>query len=215
MKDRILHFTTEFVMVFLGVLLAFVANNWAEQKRDQRYMATIFANLLSDVKKDSANVIDAIEVLGSQYDSLEALLDDLYVMNHRKANGNVLCTYYCYNVFDPTTSTYQSLLFSGDMKLIDVNKLKSIKDVEEVNQKLHDLHIRYQNNVESFRNMFISQYNIEHFNFANIPPEEGVEFWNRLTFLSANVKYYYEALLIAQVKYNDLLKELRNSHPYE
>jgi hypothetical protein len=95
--------------------------------------------------------------------------------------------------------------------LIDVNKLKSIKDVEEVNQKLRDLHIRYQSNVESFRNMFISQYNVERFNFASIPPDKGIEFWNRLNFLSANVKYYYEALLIAQKKYNDLLDDLRNS----
>jgi hypothetical protein len=42
------------------------------------------------------------------------------------------------------TSTYQLMLFSGDMKLIDMGKLKSIKDVEEVNQKLRDLHVRYQ-----------------------------------------------------------------------
>lgn len=211
MKDRILHLVTEFVMVFMGVLLAFVANNWAEQKRDEKYLVTILEHLREDVKRDTSNIIDAIDALGSQHDSLEILLDDLYVMNHRKANGNVHCTYYYYNVFEPTTSTYQSMLFSGDMKLIDVNTLKSIKDVEEVNQKLRELHTRYQVNVESFRNAFISQYNIEHFDFANIPPDKGTEFWNRLTFLSTNVSYYYEALLIAQVKYNNLLKELRNS----
>ena len=86
MKDRILHLITEFVMVFMGVLLAFVANNWAEQKRDEKYLVTILEHLREDVKRDSSNIIDAIDALGSQHDSLEKLLDDLYVMNHRKAN---------------------------------------------------------------------------------------------------------------------------------
>jgi hypothetical protein len=209
MKDRILHLITEFTMVFLSVLLAFFISSWAEQKKEEKYQATILDHLRDDVKKDSANIIDAIEVVGVQHDSLTILLNDLYVMNHKKANGNIYCTYFSYNVFEPTTSTYQSMLFSGDMKLIDIRKLKSIKDVEEVNLKLRDLHVRYQSNIELFRNTFISQYNVERFNFAAVPSDKGIEFWNRLNFLSANVKYYYEALLIAQMKYNNLLADLK------
>lgn len=210
MKNRILHLATEFAMVFLGVLLAFFANDWSEKKRDEKYVQTIIENLVDDVRKDSANIIDAIEVVGNQYDSLTILLDDLYVMNHKKANNNIYCTYFCYNIFEPTTATYESMIFSGDMKLIgDPIRLKSLKNIDEMNQKLRVLHSRYQSNIESFRNTFISKYNIQHFNFGNVSPDNGIEFWNRLTFLSAHVKYYYEGLLIAQKKYNDFLTELR------
>jgi hypothetical protein len=102
------------------------------------------------------------------------------------------------------------MVYGGDMKLVDdLAMLRSIKDLDEINEKVRELHVRYRDNVETFRNAFICRYNIDHFNFANIPPEQGIEFWNRLSFLSAHVRYYYEGLLISQKKYNDFLSAYR------
>jgi hypothetical protein len=209
-KGTILHFLTEFVMVFLGVLFAFFVNDWAEQQREKKYVESIVTNLIDDVKMDSANVIAAIDAVGNQNDSLAALLDELCVFNYKTANSKIYYTYFCYNVFEPRRSTYQSMVYGGDMKLVDdLAMLRSIKDLDEINEKVRELHVRYRDNVETFRNAFICRYNIDHFNFANIPPEQGIEFWNRLSFLSAHVRYYYEGLLISQKKYNDFLSAYR------
>jgi hypothetical protein len=208
MKEKILHLVTEFTMVFLGVLLAFITNNWAEAEKDKKNIAIILDNLTDDVRKDSTNIIEAVDVLKTQHDSLTSLIADLFAMHHQKANKNIYCAYFSYNAFDPTTATFESLVFGGDLKLVaDIHKLKEIKELDHINSKLRELQRNYHTNIESFRNSFICQYNVEHFSFESIPPEQGIEFWNRLNFLKVSVQNYLEALLLAQQRYNIFLKE--------
>lgn len=210
MKNRIVHLATEFVMVFLGVLLAFLTSNWAEREKDRRYLTTIVDNLVQDVRNDSIQVVRAINALKMQRDSLEVLVFYLGQMNFRQANPHLYWTYFSYSAFDPSTETFESLVFGGDMKLVqDLNTLRSMKDLDHINKKLKEVHDKYSEATESFRNSFVCHYKMEDFDFALIPPKSRIEFWNRVNFLKANVKAYHDILVVAQVKYNEFLAGAR------
>jgi hypothetical protein len=212
MKSRILYLATEFTIVFLAVLLAFFTNSWAEEKRDEKEMAVVLSNLVADVKRDSANILDAITALRDQNDSIMLLIKDLGMFNHKKANGNVVCTYYSFSSFEPTTAMIESMIFGVKMKLVgNHTKFKAIKDLDHMNAKLRTLRNEYVATVESFRNTFICQHNMQHFDFSALPQSQGTELWNRLKFLSASVEQYYVALLMAQGKYNAFLKDFGDS----
>ncbi|WP_276372707.1 DUF6090 family protein [Chryseolinea sp. H1M3-3] len=211
MRNNVIKLLTEFVLVFLGVLLAFLTSNWAERKRDEKYVKAIFDNLIQDVRNDSSQVIEAISSLKMQHDSLQILIDHLGSMNLEKADRHIYWTYFSYNVFDPTTKSFESMVFGGDMKLVnDLNAVRRMKELDHLNKKLGEIHEKYYLAIESFRNSFICHYNMDQFTFESIPREKRIEFWNRVNFLKANVKYYYEALVLAQTKYNSLLKELES-----
>lgn len=207
MKNKITHLLIEFILVFLAVSFAFFINRWLEENREDKYVNSIIANLADDVKKDSANIIDAITALRDQHDSLSILVSDLYALNHKKANKNIHCTYFSFDLFEPTTATFESMIASGNLKLRNDVMLKTIKDLEQSNNNLRVLHNRYYATVESFRNTFISDYEVEHFDFERITPDKGVAFMNRLRFLNLSVESYHDALLIAQARYNKFLRE--------
>lgn len=210
MKNTVLKLLTEFVMVFLGVLLAFFTSNWAERERDRKYLNTIVDNLIQDVENDSVQVIHAISNVRTQYDSLEVLISHLRGNNLKAADPYIYWTYFSYSAFDPTTETFESIVFGGDMKLVgDLKTIRSMKELDHINNKLNEVHIKYYQSVESFKNTFICHYDMRNFNFTSIPMRNRMEFWNRINFLRANVKYYYEILLVAQQNYNKFLQEIK------
>jgi hypothetical protein len=102
------------------------------------------------------------------------------------------------------------MIFSGDMKLIDdMDKIRKIKDLDHMNRKLEEVHGKYYLSIEAFRNGFICSHDLDNFDFRKIPIGQRMEFWNRINFLKANVKYYHDALLMAQSKYNEFLFSAR------
>jgi hypothetical protein len=211
MKNNVTKLLIEFVLVFLGVLLAFLTTNWAERKRDEKYVKAIFDNLIQDVRNDSSQVIQAISSLKMQHDSLQILISHWGSMKSDLAKSHIYWTYFSYNVFDPNTKSFESMVFGGDMKLVnDLNAVRRMKELDHLNKKLGEIHEKYYLAIESFRNSFICHYNMEEFTFQSIPKEKKLEFWNRVNFLKANVKYYYEALTVAQAKYNSFLREIES-----
>jgi len=57
---KIKRFVREIIPVFVGVLVALLINNWNENKKEKRYLKTIYASIdkeLSDTKNDVEEVI--------------------------------------------------------------------------------------------------------------------------------------------------------------
>jgi hypothetical protein len=202
------YFFFEFIVVFFGVLFAFWIDGWKDHKRNQEYVNHIVQNLINDLRNDSIKIADAIYNIKRQHDSLSILISNLEYRNYKTASKHIFWAYSTYNVFDPSTETYQSMIFGGDIKLMnDFETIREIKELSQINSKLVEVHSRYYNAVEAFRNNFICQHNIEEFDFESVKNKN--EFWNRINFLKSNIKYYLDALLMAQTKYNKFLHHIR------
>jgi hypothetical protein len=153
-------------MVFLGVLLAFYVNDWGESKREKDFVKNIMENMIQDVKKDSIEITKALEFTKKQHDSLLAIIAKLEVKDYKSANRQIYWSYGSYNVFNPSTETFASMVFGGDLKLLrDFNLLRAMKDINQINRKLEEVHSKYYNSLEMFKNEFICKGNIQRFDF--------------------------------------------------
>lgn len=203
-KRRIEHLIFEFIMIFMGVFLAFFVNDWANRRQEKKYAEAIIENLNADVRSDSLRILHAIERVKMQHEALTALIERLADGDFESATEYIYWSYFTYNAFSPTTETFESMVFGGDMKLVrDLEIIKALKELDQINQVLEDVHTKYYSSVESFKFNFVCQYDLDHFDFRSIKNKQ--EFWNRINFLRSNVGNYLEALYAAQRKYNDYL----------
>jgi uncharacterized protein DUF6090 len=208
-KKTIKYFATEFVMVFLGVLLAFMVNDWGESRKDKKTAEIILSNIIEDVRNDSAKIISAIEMLEVQHGSIDRLINHLSLGNYDSADFLVKSCYSSFSVFEPTTVSYQSMIYGGDLKLMnDYGIARLIREVDHSNNRVIQIHNLYFLAIEDLRNTFICKENMNPFKFSKL--NNRIEFWNRLNFLQGTyIKNYEMILRQAQSKYHDFLRGTR------
>jgi hypothetical protein len=204
-NSTIRFFLIEFVMVFLGVLLAFWVNDFGDRIRNKKYAEQIVKNIVADIKSDSVNIREAILMIDFQYETLMSLTRHLRNGHYDSANLFVKACYISYNAFEPNTQSYQSMIYGGDLKLIDdYEVIKLIKEIDQANHQLNQVHSLYYKAVEDIRNTFISKENMDDLNFKRLRSQS--EFWNKVNFLQETyLKNYAKVLKHSQSKYHELL----------
>jgi len=126
-KKFLLYAIGEILLVVIGILIALQINNLNEERKEKKltstYLANIELDLLSDLKaiEKASNDIDfyeeegfySLNVIDGKIDSIDKVkfLKSLIWNNH-------------YPIFQPTRSTYEDLISSGNIKLIKDNDLK-------------------------------------------------------------------------------------------
>ena len=117
----------EIVLVVIGILIALQINNWNEDKKEIKLANTYLENLKLDLKSD----IEALELALTDLDfyekkgyySLHVLegkvkkIDTIEFLKSLVWNNH-------YHLQQPSTSTYEDLISSGNIKLITNNDLK-------------------------------------------------------------------------------------------
>ena len=204
-KSTIKFFLTEFLMVFFGVLLAFWVINWGERKRNKEYAENIIQNISDDIRNDSIRVVEAIKMINMQYSMLTSFTSHLRAGQYDSASLYVASCYMSYNLFEPTTESYQSMIYGGDLKLIEDYKIiRQIKEIDHINQQLNHLHGLYYRAVEDIRNTFLCKEDMDDLDFKRFG--NRMEFWNRVNFLrDTYLKNYEKTLRHSQSKYNEFL----------
>ena len=117
----------EIVLVVIGILIALQINNLNELKKQKRLTNSYLVNLELDLKSDlialdSASVnLDFFEKEG--YYSLEVLEGKIEKIDTTKFLKSLIWNNH-FHMYQPTRSTYDDLIGSGNIKLIINNDLK-------------------------------------------------------------------------------------------
>jgi len=117
----------EIVLVVVGILIALSINNWNEERKSENLTRTYLNNLKLDLLSDLSGIEKTIkdinnfeeeghyslDVIDGKIDTIkkERFLKSLIWNNH-------------YPIFQPSRSTYDDLINSGNIKLIKDNDLK-------------------------------------------------------------------------------------------
>ncbi len=117
----------EILLVVIGILIALQINNWNEKRKSDVLTTIYLNNLKSDLQSDLSGIdktkrdIDFFEeegyyslnVIDGKIDSIDKkrFLKSLVLNNH-------------YPIFQPSRSTYDDLINSGNIKLVNENDLK-------------------------------------------------------------------------------------------
>jgi len=116
----------EIVIVIIGISIAFSLNNWAESRGDRKAATQYLTHLYRDLQEDTKSLDENIVKLEACLKSINAIVPHLrQVLPGRDTVYRKIFTLAIPVNFFPKDATYQTLVNSGDFKLIDDFHLKS------------------------------------------------------------------------------------------
>jgi hypothetical protein len=115
----------EIAIVIVGISIAFLLNNWNTQRLNNKQKNLYLASLSQDVNEEIKQLEYFNSYLTKKINSSHALKTAIRKHNNRKDTlVYSLFKLASFEVFKPENSTYNTLINSGDMKLIKEFKLR-------------------------------------------------------------------------------------------
>lgn len=121
----------ELILITMGIYLAFAVNNWSETRKERKLEQFYLSKLLADVDRGIGQLEKHIR-LAESHESGAKVLDRLLEKDSREVDKDSLINYLnSFNVnprFQITDFSYQSLLQSGDYRILRSDSLRNELD---------------------------------------------------------------------------------------
>jgi hypothetical protein len=116
----------EIFIVIIGITIAFSLNKCSENSKDQTLKLQYLSNIKRDVEADKAILEENLESIKKKIDIASEIIPKLNTNAPDKMSivGKVFSIVSLTN-FNPNDNTYQTLINSGDLKLIDDFEIKT------------------------------------------------------------------------------------------
>ncbi|WP_436515398.1 DUF6090 family protein [Ekhidna sp. To15] len=215
MKNNWKEYLIELVIVIIGITVAFWLNNMAEESKENKLEDKFIADVRADLIRDSSNLAQSIKYNDSKVDKLEKIIMLVSSDQNRQYQDSLMNSIGVignYVFFYPESFTLNSLLQSGDFKLLTSDQLKKellryrwICDMVQRDQTnfLNALDDNYYPKLLAARDMLSNQIVDEEFFY-------GIEFknWTAYTYNDTkNMSYSYQRTLKQLVKILDLIEQ--------
>lgn len=197
----------EILIVIIGISIAFGLNNWNEGRQDQKLKSQYVNNLIQDVNSE----IEKLNTVQSQIQDKISTIRKLrpQLMNPQLRNDSTITKIFKLarlENFDPENSTYQTLINSGDMKLLDNFELRRRI---EAHYAVHDIVARDYSRIEKIHERYLGDFFIHKINYAELY-RGNVEFLNDPLLLNifSSLEGAYQLLASSNQKCLDSNQEL-------
>lgn len=127
MKSNWKEYLIELVIVIIGITVAFSLNNMAEESKENKLESKFVADVRADLQRDSSNLAQSIKFNSGKVDNLEKIIMLISTDKERQYQDSLLSSIGIignYVFFYPESFTINSLLQSGDFKLLTSDVLK-------------------------------------------------------------------------------------------
>lgn len=204
----------DFVGIFISIILAFSLENWDERNKELEkeaiYLASMYENIRSDIGKLEVRMQDEerkIEACLTIKDMLERGF-----MERKDSIMDILGKELDYfTPFIPDNSTFESLKFSGDLRLITNSNFKIL--LSELDKKYNATSadgnelIQYING-DQWRGFVLDKVNLETKTALDTSSDFQVRLYNRINYLYKLHEIYYYSLLATHTKVSDVISAL-------
>lgn len=124
----------EILLVMIGILLALQVNNWNENKIKRSAELTYYSNIKNRLLDDKKLIQSQINY-NSRYDNQFKYANEIIEINDRTKTdtlGKIAINLTNYSDFDGRDNIYESMVNSGEIKLLKNNEIiEGIRDLEE------------------------------------------------------------------------------------
>lgn len=156
----------EVIIVSIGITIAFALNNWKENRNNQKIKQQYLSSLKIDIQKE----IKQLEGLQQSFRQKMKLIGQVMKTLNNKDASRDSTLLHIYKIaqlksFIPENTTYQTLINSGDMKLI--NDLTLRRKIEE-HYALHQVILKDYTRLEKIYNKYLGDYFIFEINYEKI-----------------------------------------------
>lgn len=153
----------EILIVIIGITIAFSMNKCAEDRRDSSQRQQYLVSLKNDVEADKAELQLIVEALQKKITTIDRILPVLNTDSLHKMSvvGDIFSISNIVN-FSSKDVTYQTLINSGDLKLIDDFDLKT---AIEAHYAIYKVMLKDYERQENIHKMYLGDYFIYNTNF--------------------------------------------------
>ncbi|WP_204346776.1 DUF6090 family protein [Psychroserpens algicola] len=126
MKKGFRYATGEILIVIVGISIAFSMNKCADNRKDEATKNQYLTNIRNDIAIDKENLTANLAEIGSKIQTLNEVLPLINTDNPEKLKSlRHIFSLFSLVEFYPKDITYQTMINSGDFKLIDNFELKA------------------------------------------------------------------------------------------
>lgn len=165
-KNYLLYALGEIILVVIGITLAVAINNWNEERHNSQQQKLYLESLVADVEKEIVQLNENIQGV----DEKLALIKQVKPFLGTKQSNRDTIVRKVFELarlinFYPENTTYQTLINSGDMKLIDDFKLR--KKLEN-HYASHGKTLQAYERIEEIHRKYLGDFFIYKINFGEV-----------------------------------------------
>lgn len=163
MKKGIRYALGEILIVIIGITIAFSMNKCADDRKDNALRLQYLSNIKSDIETDKKNLEANFEAIGKKIQNLNEILPLINTDNPEKAAiRHKMYGVFTSTPFFPKDITYQTMINSGDFKLIDDFDLKAAIETHYSNYKIM---LKDYERLEIIHKEYLGRYMIDNSDF--------------------------------------------------
>ena len=213
MKNKgIYQYFIELVIVIVGVTIAFWLNTRAESIKENKTLKNYYAELRSDLEQDRKTIS---LIITANEKKQQDMVSAMRLYQEEPVNGDSIFYYSQmvgnYYFFDPKDITYNSMINSGDLKLINDPELKRL--LVSLYDKYQTIDYLQQNHLQALDENYFPRYvlMVDYITGEVLQPlEEDILIKNYFAFsaneLGTHVEFYKSALKVNQTLDSLILK---------
>lgn len=163
MKKKLTYAFGEILIVIIGISLAFSMNKCADDKKSESQKAQYISSLKQDIEEDKALLEKNLVDINKKIEACGSIIPVLNTNDPQKGNKmKGLYSIAQLTNFTPKDFTYQALVNSGDLKLIDDLDLKKEIEKHYANYKsISNAYLRQ----ETINKDYLGNYFINHVDY--------------------------------------------------
>lgn len=202
----------EISIVVISILLAFSLNNWKENRNDKSQKRQYIENLIIDVEQEIKQLNEKQNKVETRIQNIRTIIPFLGTNAlNRDTIGIKLFMAAASIDFNPENTTYQTLINSGDMKLIDDFNLR--RDIEE-HYAFHKTVLKNYERVERINAKYLGDFFIYHLDFEKISKGnydflDNLLLRNILNSLATSYSMVFEVNKVCLESNKELLEKLK------
>jgi len=204
----------DFIGIFISIILAFSLENWDEKNKELEkeaiYLASMYENIRSDIGKLEVRMQDEEKKIEACI-TIKTMLESGF-LERKDSIMDILSKELDYfTPFIPDNSTFESLKFSGDLRLITNSNFKI--QLSELDKKYNSTSsdgnelVAYING-DQWRGFVLDKVNLETKTALDTSENFQIRLYNRINYLYKLHEIYYYSLLATHTKVADVIKAL-------
>lgn len=145
----------EIALIFIGITLAVAFNNWNESRKNSKLRAGYYERLIAEIKQDQMdleNITIYHEYRKSGIEGFFQYLDENSKPNLDSVQSFIQDFSYHMNTYVPNESTYEELISTGNIKLIDADIREKLIRLSRMHAYLVETQNGFDSQYEDRRN---------------------------------------------------------------
>ncbi|WP_223548770.1 DUF6090 family protein [Aestuariivivens sp. NBU2969] len=166
MKKQLRYALGEILIVIIGISIAFSLNKCADTKKNENLKSLYIKSLKEDIKVDKKNLEQNLKEINTKIETLKEIIPLINTDSPEKIKlRQELFGTFNITEFYPNDITYQTMINSGDFKLINEFELKAAIEKHYASYKSI---LKDYSRQENIHKEFLSNYMVNHANYDDM-----------------------------------------------